>query len=122
MADRPAHRCRAWYRTRPLQRILAEAAADPLPPAGLGHHITGMGHMGAKAEGIGLEVVGAHYSPCRIDRHPHRLGLVHPQGAGLRFGDRRVVGEGFASAKDRLQQRPDRWPVGWFQGADLQRG
>lgn len=33
---------------------MAEAAADSLAPAVLGHHVAGVGHMGAKSEELGL--------------------------------------------------------------------
>jgi hypothetical protein len=28
-----------------------------------GHHIAGIGHMGAEAQGVGLEVNSAHHGP-----------------------------------------------------------
>ncbi len=54
------HRSVAQPPGRP-QRVFAEAAADPPPPAVLRHHVAGIGHMGAEAEGIGLQVIAAHH-------------------------------------------------------------
>jgi hypothetical protein len=40
-----------------LQGVLAEAAAESLAPAVLGHHVARVGHMGSQRERIGPEVV-----------------------------------------------------------------
>ena len=54
-----------------LQGVLAETTADPLAAAVLGHHIAGIGHMGAGG----------------IDRHHHRLALLDPCHLGLGLPD-----------------------------------
>ena len=100
--------------------MLAEAAADPPPAAVLGHHIAGVGHMGAESAGVGPQVVGAHQHAGGIHGHHHRLALLHPGQLGLGLADGRVVGEGFTSAEHRLQQGPHRRPVGCLVGPDLQ--
>ena len=66
--------------------------------------------------------IRAHHGPGRIHGHHHRPVLLHPGLVGLGLRDGRVVREGIAGAKDRLQQHPYLWPVGRFIGADLQGG
>ena len=100
------------------QGVAAQAAADALPSPLVGHHEAGVGHVGTKGGRVRTEVVGAHHGGSGIHGHQNALVLIHPGRAGLLLADRRVVGEGFTGPEHRLQQRPERRPVGRHVGAD----
>ncbi len=100
------------------QGVLAEERADAAPATRGGHDITGISDMGAKAKGIGPEVVGANDGAGQ-EGDMHTLAVLHPEEAGLRRLDPWIVGKGVSGPEDRLQQGPHLGPVLRVKGTDL---